>query len=577
MAGRAVAVDVGSHSVKVIAIKAGKHGLAITGFASVPRAEAEADLGQLGISLKGVVAGIGGRDMILRYTQVPPSPDWQLKNLMELELQDLQGQSGGELSADYNLLPARADDDSGMDTVLMALARNEALERTTELVQAAGGSIDAHVPTCVALYNAFLKCGPAVEDDQVTAVVGIGRDSMDVTLLRGTDLLFARNLGSGGKVLDDAIAGAFNVSEGKSEKLKIELLDLDPQSRGRFASGQAEKVTMAAGGASSMMVSGIQSSVAFCQSQTKIQGLKLDKVYLCGGTANARGLKSMLREALRCPVEIFDPFARCDLNELPQTMAEQLQQMQAEAVPVLGLAAGRLDGSLYNLEILPERVKRKQRFLQRTVYNIGAGAVAVGLLGALFLQGKERLAAATKVQSAVNLQVGRVESTHKEASALQEKNTQQRALVEALAERTVPLEGSLRVLRALQDTIKPEFWVESIELKSGNQRSGATSSGTRGDSGPVFLVKGKGKPVGGVEIGAPYREFLSKFTEHPLVKSRVEGVGSVTPTRKDLELGVTEFTFEIDVLPAPVPTPTPTSAATPQAKPQTRPHEKKGK
>ncbi len=547
MAGRAVAVEVGSHSVKVIVVKAGKHGLVVSGFASVPRADAEAELGQLGISLKGVVAGIGGRDMILRYTQVPPSPDWQLKNLMELELQDLQGQSGGELSADYNLLPVRADDDSGMDTVLMALARNEAIERATELVQGAGGSIDAHVPTCVALYNAFLKCGPAVEEDQVTALVGIGRDSMDVTLVRGTDLLFARNLGSGGKVLDDAIAGAFNVSEAKAEKLKIELLDLDPQSRGRFASGQAEKVTMAAGGASSMIVSGIQSSVAFCQSQTKIAGLKLDKVYLCGGTANARGLKSMLREALRCPVEVFDPFARCDVTELPPAMAEELNAMRAEAVAVLGLAAGRLDSALYQLEILPERIKRKQRFVQRTVFNIAAVAVALLLLGVLFVQGRERLAAASKVQSAVNMQVGRIESTHKEAAALLARNEQQRALVEELAQRTVPLDGVLRVLRALQDTIKPEFWVESLELKLSTQRA---SAGVRAEQKQVFIVKGKGKPVGGVEVGTPYREFLSKFTEHPLVRPKDPAAEpNVAPTRKDLELGLTEFTFEVDVLP----------------------------
>src|SRR5690606_34409648 len=129
-------VDVGSHTVKVLAAKKGKHGLVVTAFAAVPRAEAEAELAGLGIPLTGVVAGLGGRDMILRYTQVPPSPDWQRKYLMELELQVLQGQSGGALSADYNLLLARADDDSGMGTVLMALARNEALERTSDLVAA---------------------------------------------------------------------------------------------------------------------------------------------------------------------------------------------------------------------------------------------------------------------------------------------------------------------------------------------------------------------------------------------------------------------------------------------------------
>lgn len=545
MASRSVAVDVGTHSVKVLALKAGKRGLVITAFAEVPRAEAERELAALGIPLKGAVLGISGRDMILRYTQVPPSPDWQLKNLMDLELQDLQGQSGGELSADYNLLPAREDDDSGMDTVLMALARNEALERTSELVQAAGGSVEAHVPTCIALYNAFLKCGPAVEEDEVTALVNIGRDSMDVTLVRGTDLLFARNLGSGGKVLDDAIAGAFNVSEGKAEKLKIELLDLDPQSRGRFASGQAEKVTMAAGGASSMIVSGIQSSLAFCQSQTKIADLRLGRVWLCGGSASVRGLKSMLREALRCPVEMFDPFARCDLSELPPEMANELERARAAAVPVLGLAAGRVDGDLYSLEILPERVKRRQRFLQRTVFDIAAAAVAIVLLALLFVDGKENLEAATKMAATVRAQTKRISQVHEDADKLRTQNETRRALVEVLAQKTVPLDGALRVVRALGDTFRPEFWVESIEQRVVTDRG----SGGRSSQRQVFVVKAKGKPVGGVDLGGPYREFLDRFMAHPLIKAPDGAEPNVTQERKDLELGVTEFTLTVDPLP----------------------------
>ncbi|MEZ5962738.1 MAG: pilus assembly protein PilM [Planctomycetota bacterium] len=548
MASRAVAIDVGSHTVKVLAVKAGKRGLTVTAFASVPREEAESELRRLGISLKGVVAGVGGRDMILRYTQVPPSPDWQLKNLMDLELQDLQGQSGGDLSADYNLLPAREDDDSGMDTVLMALVRNEALERTSDLVQGAGGSIDAHVPTCIALYNAFLKCGPAVEEDEVTAVVGIGRDTMDIALLRGTDLLFARNLGTGGKVLDDAIAGAFNVSAGKAEKLKVELLDLDPMSRGRFASSQAEKVTMAAGGASSAIVSGIQSSLAFCQSQTKIAGLRLDRVFLCGGSANARGMKSMLRESLRCPVEVFDPFERCDLGELSPQAAEELSQMRAEAVPALGLAAARLDPALYNLEILPERVKRKQRFLQRTLFDIAAAAVAAGLLAVLFLQGKDRLEAATKIESTVRSQAGRIRSVHEAASTLQAENEEKRTLVEAMAQRTLPLDGGLRVLRALADTMKPEFWLESIELKLNTERG---AGGARSAPRQVFVVKGKGKPIGGIDLGEQYRAFLDEFTKHPLIKPKDAAAQNVVPARRDLDLGVTEFTLTVDLLAEP--------------------------
>src|SRR5690606_29192081 len=157
---------------------------------------------------------------------------------------------------------------------------------------------------------------------------------------------------------------SFDVSARKAESLKKDLLDLDPASRGRYASGQAEKVTVAAGGAGAMLASAIQSSLAFCRNQTKDPQLALDKVLICGGTSRVRGIKGMLREALRCPVEAFDPFERVDLSALPPDDVESLARHRAEAVAALGLAVGRIDDSLYQLEILPEAVKRRQRFVQ---------------------------------------------------------------------------------------------------------------------------------------------------------------------------------------------------------------------
>ena len=121
MAGKATAVDPGSHTVKVLSLKDGKHGLEVSAFAAVPAQQGAEGLVATGIPLAGTVAGVAGRDMTLRYTQVPPAPDWQLRNLMELEISDLSSQSGDELSADYNLLPI-SDEESGMDTVLMSLA-----------------------------------------------------------------------------------------------------------------------------------------------------------------------------------------------------------------------------------------------------------------------------------------------------------------------------------------------------------------------------------------------------------------------------------------------------------------------
>ena len=71
-----------------------------------------------------------------------------------------------------------------------------------------------------------------------------------------------------------------------------------------------------------------------------LKDLRIDKVLICGGGARLRGLRGLLRENLRCPVELFDPFANLDLSALSGDDAEQLQQMRHEAVIALGLAVG---------------------------------------------------------------------------------------------------------------------------------------------------------------------------------------------------------------------------------------------
>ena len=531
MAG--VAIDIGGHSIKSISVKATKHGIKVIGFAAVPVDEGAANLRPGGQPPKNAVCGLSGRDMNLRYSQVPPTPDWQLKNLMDLEIQDLAQQSGGSLSADYNLLPS-VDAEAGVDTVLLALARDESLERMAGIVSEASGSVAAFTPNCIALYNAYLKCGP-VEEDVVVCLANIGHETIDLALVRGQDLLFARNLSGGGKVLDDAIAAAFNVSERKAETLKRDLLDLDPQSRGNFASGQAEKVTMAAGGAANAIVAAIQSSVAFCKVQTKIADLKLDKVLLSGGSARLRGLRGMLREALRCPVDLFDPFENLDLSALPAGDAEQLQQMRSEAVIALGLAVASVDATLYSLEILPAAVEKRRRFQQRMVFNIAAAAFAIVLL---VLYAKDRKAGVESAAKALNLVTrdwSQKQDVDKQAQAIVEENLQGRAVVDHLAQQAVPLHGALRVLRAVTANLPPQLWLTKVAV----EMRGAGNAEKR----PVVEVKGRGKDLDGANISNVLLEFSQRLKKDPLLLEAGAVPQLSTPAGGD---STVEFTFTIE-------------------------------
>jgi hypothetical protein len=138
--------------------------------------------------------GLTGRDVNLRYTRVPRVPDWQLRKLMRFEVEEIGDQSGSEVASDFNLLPEMAEID-GEDVVVLAMARESLLEGHWKGWRL-GGKLDALSP------NAGLSTTPGrygvIEDDTIL-LANIGHENVDVILVRGADLLFARNLSGGSK------------------------------------------------------------------------------------------------------------------------------------------------------------------------------------------------------------------------------------------------------------------------------------------------------------------------------------------------------------------------------------------
>ena len=66
MASKATAVDIGSHSAKVLVAQVGKHGVSVLRFAGLPAADGGVSLAESGIPPKGTACGLAGRDMTLR-------------------------------------------------------------------------------------------------------------------------------------------------------------------------------------------------------------------------------------------------------------------------------------------------------------------------------------------------------------------------------------------------------------------------------------------------------------------------------------------------------------------------------
>ncbi len=412
MASTGTGVVLGSHSVKLVQARKKGGILKLTSVANIkfdhamaerPLDGAKAD--RLATLLSGaigkagdVVLGLTGRDLIIRYTHVPPVPDWRLEMLMKFEIEEVSEQSGGEVSADWAPLDL-PETVSADNTVLVALAKNATLFPRIGVLKKANLKLQGACPNAIAFHHAYVTTA-RIEPDEVTLLMHVGAENTDIAIQRDGKLLFARNVSGGGRLFTDAIMQQFGSGYDRAEKMKFQKADVTPKSSAKYADSLAEKVSNAVIGVTGQFVSMVHSSVMFCKAQAKLKELSIDKVVLAGGGANLQGFSEYLETNLGIPVVIFDPSGAVDLSGLTREQMEIFESDPTGLTIALGLAAMSADRRARNIEILPEEYRKRRRFMEKDAWMIGAGGLVLALIVLLFAtSGRDHGEAATESAS----------------------------------------------------------------------------------------------------------------------------------------------------------------------------------
>ncbi|MFQ5843814.1 MAG: hypothetical protein ACE5JG_02380, partial [Planctomycetota bacterium] len=163
MASQAIGIDVGSHAVKIAVLqKKGARTRALRLYRALLAGDTDpvrmrGALARAQVAGGPALLGITGRDLIIRFTHLPPVPDWRLDLLMQFEINEVSGQSGEEVAADFRRL--QLPNESDEETVLVALTRNTWLRPRLDAARGAGMKVGGGCPNSVALFNAFLAHG----------------------------------------------------------------------------------------------------------------------------------------------------------------------------------------------------------------------------------------------------------------------------------------------------------------------------------------------------------------------------------------------------------------------------------
>src|SRR5262249_31081223 len=134
MAARGLGIDEGTATIKAVEVE--KRGATLVPVKAAALAAADdggwdpaapaATLKQAGGGAGDAGLGVTGQDLVIKYQQVPAVPDFQLRKIVQFELEEIRRQSGDDLAADYNVMQVAADLTSD-DIVMLALTREARL------------------------------------------------------------------------------------------------------------------------------------------------------------------------------------------------------------------------------------------------------------------------------------------------------------------------------------------------------------------------------------------------------------------------------------------------------------------
>ena len=535
---RGLGLDLGRANVRFAALDSKKGVTTLTRYRSAeldpgesPHAVASEVFGPLKPRPSGVRVGVTGADIMLRYLPVPEVEDWRLERLMDFEVRELESRSGSGLATSYNLLPVPRELDDE-DTMLLGVIREDLLDGWVDDLSPL--QVGGFTPNAVALYNAYLALGD--HESSVTLLANVGAGTLDLALVRGTELYFARSVSTSLEKRDETLARSLGIDAKRAQGLIHQHLDLS-LAEGQRVSTDADRVTRPLLPLYDSLPTLLSGIITLCKAQARLRELSLDRVLLTGGGAKAKGLVQMLTARLRVPVSIWNPADMVDPSKLPEDEFEQLENDGPASTIALGLALSAADNSLYALEILSRAARKSRDFRERGVFAVVAGVLAVAYLGLNYFQTSSAAESARLEAQRLGGLVRTSQASHGQATAMVEEIEQQSILLQDLEMRYALQAASIETLAFLEQGLPSNLWVHGVstELRDGKDW------GMEGKSVPILRVVGRGE-----DASVSARKAFNDFAES--ISSQLpSGEEAARPSTRQVGQQI-EWTLEMHLL-----------------------------
>lgn len=307
-----IGVDIGSQTVKVAEVSVSGKKAVLQKFGTGPVAEKVVqggeihsvdELGQsvsntfnnLKIKNKNVCVGMFGGAVIVKKISMPQMDEKVVGEHIKWEAEQYIPFDLNEVSLDYHILKNQGQESESMNVLLVA-AKHEYIFQYVETLAIA--KLDCKIIDIngFALANCFeFNYGNSIQD--TVALVNIGSSITNLVILNRGEVVFSRDIPTGGVLYDNEIARDMGVSVTEAETLK---LGLSHQQESPKELIQVVNTT------NEIVAEEINNSFDFYKAS--FNGGDIARIFISGGASLTPGLFDKINEVTQKPVEAFDPF-----------------------------------------------------------------------------------------------------------------------------------------------------------------------------------------------------------------------------------------------------------------------------
>jgi type IV pilus assembly protein PilM len=479
----AIGIDFGAHALKAVVLRKRGSRISLARAGAVPLGDLaflddsprkDQRLGELLRTLRHkahihgrtAASGLAGRDYFVKYLHVPPAPPDKLRKLIEYEVTEDPASQDVNQTNDFWLLdlPTKGEE----FTVLVAMARDEALNRRLGLLKRAHFTTNGLTLNAIALFNAYEHAlDEDIFNDETVLLVDIGAEHMEVAFQHNGKLLFVRNLTHGGRRFSEALQEEFKLPIAEAEELKLNQGAILPRHIDVAAEIDTEspeaRISAALLDPAESIYDTLQATINYCKAQTRMTSLKVDRIVLSGRGARLRGLREFLAQRCHVPVDMLEPFTGIDTSELPARDRDEVIVNASSYTVAIGLALRELDPArTHPISLLPADVQRKKEFLARDAYLYAGAAVFLLAFGAMLYTSDYAAAKEQQRASLMQRAVERAGDTAGRFDGLKQRNDILSGQAEALKRLFDTGRRCVDSIAVLKRHLPPQLCVDSI-------------------------------------------------------------------------------------------------------------------